>query len=754
MKLTSSAIVLVAVALQSSLLVAADDYEVRTYTTEEPSVVGYTTAYETPCTTAIEYPDPPTYETKTVTATYYEPGKTIKKYKTVTETKTLPPKTRTVTTTYNTTTTEVYKKTIYNPVTYTATATVTDRTTDTATVTDRTTDTATVTDRTTDTAIIIKTSIIVSEVTRTRDGSTFIQTTTITQPTTIVISQPAPPPVVVTSLITEVRTTTLPASTITTTTVESGTTITTVITLPPSVVVETATVTQTPETVTISPEPQPTVTISPEAPTAQIITQSAPPAETVTITVAGPIQITTVSPPPPQCSETGLVPVSDTAGCQGRGCQIEFEEAAAVHWSDFPDSPPLRTAITFINTDKRQTCITTSCNTEEFSRFYYTSRTSCIRPPCPSNSLNSDCSIVVGPLVLPDGQTTSVTQVDTSGWNLRLGPTATANDVGLCGGGVPSCVTASSRALSTPLIYIGDVEPLSDNTTNAVPTDYLLPQIGEYFPPGDPFGACQTVTLNSLGGYGVQERLRLRARQKQQPIDPKVNPWRGANQLIAQEVYPIGDAQALVTGSTPSEPSGTSAEPTVSAPEQSGPSATPGTQPDAQPSVTASSTEPEPQPSAATSDYVTDGSTVIGQPAPTNPAETSASVSPASSVGTGTVENISGTMVVTNTVYYSMVAPPNQQRLLEAVSSLQTIIGTLPSESLGEVLTSLVNLAEEDQTPATTSATETGAEGDASQTTSEGGSSATATGAGEGLAAWRMGMMNWWIVGLGAVLVI
>ncbi|KAF2208973.1 hypothetical protein CERZMDRAFT_87364 [Cercospora zeae-maydis SCOH1-5] len=776
MKLTSSAIVIVAAALQGSLLVAANEYEVRTYTTEEPTVVEYTTAYETPCTTQMEYPDPPEYVTETITQTYFEPGKTIKRYKTVTGTKTLPPKTRTVTTTFITTTTEVYKKTIYKPVTYTETATVTDRTTDTATVTDRTTDTATVTDRTTDTAIIIKTSVIVSEVTRTRDGSTFIQTTTITQPTTIVISQPAPPPVVVTSLVTEERTTTLPTSTITTTIVSSGTTLDTTITLPPSVVVETATVTQIPDTVTINPE----------APPAQIVTPDAPPAETVTITVMGPTQITTVSPPAPQCSETGLVPVSDTAGCQGRSCQIEFQEAAAVYWSDDPERslPPLRTAITFINTDKRQTCITTSCNTEAFSQFYFTSRTACVSAPCPSNSINQDCSIVVGPLVLPNSQTTSVTQIGSSGWNLRLGPTATANDIGLCGGGVASCVTATSRTLTTPLIYVGDVIPVTGNNTGAIPTNYLLPQIGEYFAPGDPIGACETATLNSLGGYGLQQMLRLRARQRQEQIDPKLDPWPGMNQLIVREVHTVGNAESVEVSSTPSVPSGTSAEPTVSASEQSGPSASPGTQPDAQPTATAvpapvpapdtasppsndnsslesatpqnpataSSTEPEPQPSASGPDFVPPDTI---QPSPTDSATDSASASSFVVTGDNT-ENISGTMVVTNTVYYSMVAPPNQQRLLEAISSLQTEIATLPPESLGQVLTSLVLLGEEQgqQTPDQATASETGAEDDATQTTPESGGAATATSAGEGVAAWRKGVLEWWVAGLvGVVLV-
>ncbi|PPJ58122.1 hypothetical protein CBER1_11168 [Cercospora berteroae] len=736
MKLTPGTLVVAAAVLQGSLVAVADDYVVRTYTTEEPSVIEYTTAYETPCTTELEYPEPPKYETETVTETYTEPGKTIKKYKTVTKTKTLQAETRTVTSTYNTTTTEVYKKTIYKPVTYTATATVTNnvtntvisRTTDFDTVISTSTIVSEVTTTVNGTPIVVPTAIfitqdappastIVSEVTATEDGETFVRSTTIfiTQSADTVTQIPDP--------------VTLPASTIITTIVRSGTTITTVITQAPSVVVQTSLVTQ--------PAPPP-----------QIIDGPAPPAQTVTITVAAPPETITLPPPTPECSQTGLVPVSDSAGCGGRNCQIEFEEEAAVHWSDYPllEAPPLRTAITFINTERRQTCITTSCDSELFTRSYSSSQVSCLRQPCPSNSLNHECEIVVGPLVLPDHSTTSVTQIGSSGWNLRLGPTATANDVGLCGGGVPQCVTATSRALETPLIYIGDV--IAQNDSNAVPTAYLLPQIGEYFPPGDPFGACETATLNSVAGYGVQSMLRKR--QNRGAPNAKLDLWKGAPDFVPQQVFTVGDAQSAVLPSTdapvnaPAEP--TSTDPGVS---QSAPSAAPSTPPDnaqPQPTPTPAPTPSPSQPSGG------DNSQPAPDAAPSGSDESTAALPPSFTEPGDMTENISGTMVVTDTVYYSMVPPPNQQLLQNSLAALRTEdIGTLPSESLAAIISTLVNLGGTTTAPValdpTGSGNSTNSSDDSNSTSSGNGTvTVTQTGAVKGFAERRTSALGLWLV--------
>jgi hypothetical protein len=79
-----------------------------------------------------------------------------------------------------------------------------------------------------------------------------------------------------------------------------------------------------------------------------------------------------------------------------------------VAWTLLPGGPPLLTEVVFENPSARQTCITTSCNSDAFTEYYQTSLESCLIPPCPSNYLDCHCSIVVGPITLPNGQVTSV----------------------------------------------------------------------------------------------------------------------------------------------------------------------------------------------------------------------------------------------------------------------------------------------------------------------------------------------------------
>lgn len=60
-----------------------------------------------------------------------------------------------------------------------------------------------------------------------------------------------------------------------------------------------------------------------------------------------------------------------------------------------------------VNPSARATCITTSCNTAAFNKYYKTTA-SCALPPCPSNTVNCDCDFVVGPIRLPGGKITSM----------------------------------------------------------------------------------------------------------------------------------------------------------------------------------------------------------------------------------------------------------------------------------------------------------------------------------------------------------
>ena len=450
-----------------------------------------------------------------------------------------------------------------------------------------------------------------------------------------------------------------------------------------------------------------------------ISTQNAPPPEIVTsppqtVTVQAPPATITVAPPPPVCVETGLIPVSDSAGCDGRNCQIEFQEGAAVHWVNMSSAPPLRTALTFINSASRQTCITTSCNTELFDRVYKTSLSACARPPCPSNTVNCDCSIVVGPIVLPGGSTTSVTQVGPSGWNVNLFSTATANDIGLCSAGGPQCVTATARNLAAPIVYRGEVSStaLTNNGTGAVSTRYLLPGLGDYFPPGDPFGACTTVELNSIDGGYAQ---RLRARQVAGPNSKDVT-WPGAPDLIASASPQFAMAAADNIGTTSAETTAevvtTSSASAGSSPTSPAPQQTTTQQPSGEESA---SSETPPNNQGATS-VSTQPEVITESPSSASPTSTavpppnnsppSGEISSSTQTGvtvTGTpVSALSGTIYVTNTVYYSMVYAPDQQSILNAVSMIETGARTVPSQDFGAYITSLLGLNQTSGTAGTT----------------------------------------------------
>jgi hypothetical protein len=104
----------------------------------------------------------------------------------------------------------------------------------------------------------------------------------------------------------------------------------------------------------------------------------------------------------PYCDASGVAPTPDAAFCSGRDCEITFEKGAIIHWELLSNRTPLVTHYL------HSTCVAVVCNTTEFTQYYYTSLTSCDLPPCPSNSLNCECNIVVGPIRLPDGRITSV----------------------------------------------------------------------------------------------------------------------------------------------------------------------------------------------------------------------------------------------------------------------------------------------------------------------------------------------------------
>ncbi|KAI5364498.1 hypothetical protein Slin15195_G040350 [Septoria linicola] len=533
-------------------------------------------------------------------------------------------------------------------------------------------------------------------------GTTSLVTQTLDRTQLVtVVSDRLVPTTIVQPPSTFTTTISLPGTTFITTITESGTTVVSTITQPGTVstqiitqfgrtFVDTITIVQTGPTI-VRTEPAQVISAPP-----QIVTVEVPP---VTVTA---------TPEPPVCSETGLVAVADSAGCGGRNCQIEYQEGAAVHWVDFPLSvaPPLRTAITFINEASRQTCITTSCNTDAFNEYYRTSLGACARPPCPSNTIDCDCNIVVGPIGLPGGQTTSVTQIGSSGWNLNLGPTATARDVGRCSAGGPECVTEAPRTLFTPVVYTGEVSNITvTNAAGSIAVNYLLPGIGDYFPPGDPLGDCTTAVLNSVSGYAPM----LRARQVDGGFNSKLVTWKGAPTFAGQQIIRVS-AEAVSLPSTPasvlaettpaqSEPNASVASPTPESTPQSPTDAIVTTQSEGsgstQTTVDPQQPESPTQSSGDSSVNVTPGTTATGGPnsvPATSPSESDGTAVESSVVLGTDSSSVSGTIYYTNTVYYSMVQGPAGQDVLDAVSMIRAGASTVASSDFGAYVTSILGL--------------------------------------------------------------
>ncbi|CZT17866.1 uncharacterized protein RCC_03702 [Ramularia collo-cygni] len=196
----------------------------------------------------------------------------------------------------------------------------------------------------------------------------------------------------------------------------------------------------------------------------------------------------------PACEPPGTTPAGNAAYCNGKGCEITFDKGAIVHWELLTN----RTAL--VTHYLHNTCMDVVCNTMEFNLYYSRSATSCDRPPCPSNSLNCECNIVVGPFVLPDGRITTVTQTGPSGWNLNLGPTATAHNIARCGTGGAECLEASTTTLFTPLVYTDHVKVLKithhRNNSKHEATAFLLPKLAAYFPANYPLGQCTNIKLS------------------------------------------------------------------------------------------------------------------------------------------------------------------------------------------------------------------------------------------------------------------
>ncbi|EME87078.1 uncharacterized protein MYCFIDRAFT_172747 [Pseudocercospora fijiensis CIRAD86] len=373
------------------------------------------------------------------------------------------------------------------------------------------------------------------------------------------------------------------------------------------------------------------------------ITFPAPPPVTVPIPTTIPTTITAT--PTSALCPLGGPSTANSLGCGGRGCTVEFQQEALVHWSEYPDSEPLVTVLSFVDESASATCITTKCNTEVFNQHYRQTATNCAYPPCPTNTIDCNCNIVVGPIVLPGGSTTSVTQIGPSGWNLILGTVPTGRNIGFCLPDGGSCVTATSATLSTPLVYTGEVSSTVYNNASAPQsTAWYLPELGEYFPPDSPFGACTTALLRDNDVVAKHHKRQIAASNKlvwsAVPSNARTKRLNVTQEAVTERTTPASTSASTTPTSQPSTP--------VTTPSSS----------------TSPSTEPTSTASAATS------------------GETSSSIP----IGTSTESpsshsSHSGTVYITETVYYSMILSPGQQSVLDAYAASEEGLSTASAES-------------------------------------------------------------------------
>lgn len=135
--------------------------------------------------------------------------------------------------------------------------------------------------------------------------------------------------------------------------------------------------------------------------------------------------------------------------------------------------------------------------------------------------------------------------------------------------GFAGCLTRASTVLFTELVYTGSV-----NTTSNLPVNnYILPQLTDYFPAGNPLRSCTTASLVS---YTAEARPALAKRQDQEPL--AINTFDGAPTLTATSRYTFQQAAfndpSSTSGSVDAGGDGSSTQKSLTEPNNSATAAT------------------------------------------------------------------------------------------------------------------------------------------------------------------------------------
>lgn len=162
------------------------------------------------------------------------------------------------------------------------------------------------------------------------------------------------------------------------------------------------------------------------------------------------------------------------------------------------------------------------------------------------------------------------TQTGGSGYNLILGPTAVAHAVPTIDScGFAGCLTRASTVLFTELVYTGSV-----NTSSGLPVNnYVLPQLTDYFPTGNPLRSCTTASLVS---DTAEAHPALAKRQVQVPLVTDV--FAGVPDLTATSSFTVQqavlDSSALASGSANADGNGPTAPKSLTEPSDTATAAT------------------------------------------------------------------------------------------------------------------------------------------------------------------------------------
>jgi hypothetical protein len=272
-------------------------------------------------------------------------------------------------------------------------------------------------------------------------------------------------------------------------------------------------------------------------------------------------------------------------------------------------------------------------------------------------------------------------------------------------------VTFAPTTLFTPLVYTGAVVETAvfNSDLGVTVTDYLLPQLTDYFPPGDPFGQCTTATLVTPAITATSPAAaKLRVRQNGQGLTvggSKINPLPQAPNTIDRRgvVFQFGSTSTVTaTAESAVQQSGTSA-PAQNTQGNQAPSAsdspTPAA-PNTQPADTAASTAPGVQSTQQTQPGGTPSSSE--PPSPVVPAtDSSAGAQPTqtpfltifptapTSVAPG------GTPSLTATVFYSQILAPETQSALNQLSSLSEEAATYTGNDPGGFVCSVLGCSQD-----------------------------------------------------------